>query len=233
MITIYTLTYNEEIILPFMIKHYRERFPNCKIVIYDNYSTDNTISIAMENNCVVFKFESENTLRDDIHMQIKNNCWKNCETDWCCVVDCDELLDINSVFLENTNANIIKPNCWSMFGIGESINDIKHGIREENYDKLCCFKPHLFKEMNYSPGCHFAEPILKDNNSKLQYNEKPVLMYHYKWLNWEYTYNRNKMLAKRVSEVNKQNLWGVHYGLAEEEQFKHYLDCIKNRIKIR
>jgi len=34
--TIYTITYNEELMLPYFIRHYRLRFPNCKIVVYDN-----------------------------------------------------------------------------------------------------------------------------------------------------------------------------------------------------
>ena len=42
MITIYTFTYNEELLIKFMIDHYKLRFPNCKIIVYDNESTDNT-----------------------------------------------------------------------------------------------------------------------------------------------------------------------------------------------
>ena len=55
MITIYTIAYNEEVMLPFMIKWYRERFPECKIVVYDNFSTDKTEEIALSNDCQVVK----------------------------------------------------------------------------------------------------------------------------------------------------------------------------------
>ena len=36
MITIYTITYNEEFIIPYFIKWYRDIFVDCKIIIYDN-----------------------------------------------------------------------------------------------------------------------------------------------------------------------------------------------------
>jgi len=54
MITLYTLTRNEEIKLQFMIAHYRLRFPDCQIVIYDNQSTDSTLDIAKSNNLQFF-----------------------------------------------------------------------------------------------------------------------------------------------------------------------------------
>ena len=46
MIEIFTICYNEEIILQKFINHYRTRFPNCEITIYDNMSTDNSRQIA-------------------------------------------------------------------------------------------------------------------------------------------------------------------------------------------
>ena len=56
MITVYTMAYNEEVFLQYMIDHYRSKFPNCHIVVYDNQSTDRTIEIALRNNCEVQNF---------------------------------------------------------------------------------------------------------------------------------------------------------------------------------
>ena len=52
-ITIYTLAYNEALIIQFIIDFYRKRFPDCHIVVYDNKSTDNTVEIAKNNNCEI------------------------------------------------------------------------------------------------------------------------------------------------------------------------------------
>jgi glycosyltransferase involved in cell wall biosynthesis len=44
--TVFTITYNEELMLPYFVNHYRSRFTNCKIVVYDNESIDKTVDIA-------------------------------------------------------------------------------------------------------------------------------------------------------------------------------------------
>ena len=107
MITIYTICFNEELILPFFVKWYRKKFPNCRIIIYDNYSTDSTEKIALQNNCQVIKYDSNNQIRDDLYLNIKNNCWKDAETDWVLVCVVDELLDINQTQLIGENCSII------------------------------------------------------------------------------------------------------------------------------
>jgi glycosyltransferase involved in cell wall biosynthesis len=70
-VTIFTVTYNEELLLPFFIRHYRERFPNCNIVVYDNESTDNTVKIAKENNCGVITFKTNNQYYESSLMEIR------------------------------------------------------------------------------------------------------------------------------------------------------------------
>ena len=75
LITIYSICYNEQVMMQFFINHYRNLFPNCRIVIYDNYSTDRTEEIALANGCEVIKYDSNNEIRDDLYLEIKNNCW--------------------------------------------------------------------------------------------------------------------------------------------------------------
>ena len=99
MITIYTITYNEGLLIQFMIDHYRERFPGCRIVVYDNISTDDTVKIALANGCEVIPYDTGGQLQDSRYIQIKNNCWKDAKTDWVLVCDLDELLDIDEAEL--------------------------------------------------------------------------------------------------------------------------------------
>ena len=95
MITVYTMAFNEEILMQFMIDHYRSRFPNCHIVVYDYESTDKTAEIANNNNCEVINYSTNNEVDDEKLRHLKNNCWKNAATDWVLVCDVDEMLDIN------------------------------------------------------------------------------------------------------------------------------------------
>jgi glycosyltransferase involved in cell wall biosynthesis len=60
MITVHVITYNEEIMIEFFINHYRERFPNCEINIYDNYSTDRTVEIGKQYNCNIIMYDTNN-----------------------------------------------------------------------------------------------------------------------------------------------------------------------------
>jgi glycosyltransferase involved in cell wall biosynthesis len=123
MVTIFTVAYNEEIMLPFFIKWYRKRFPNCRIVVYDNESTDDTVKIALENNCEVITYCTNNQLSDSKYLEIKNNCWKDATTDWVLVCDVDEMLDINFKNLENCKYDIIQGKGFEMCGEGEDIRE--------------------------------------------------------------------------------------------------------------
>src|SRR3989344_130794 len=111
MITVYTLAYNEQLLIQFMIDHYRARFPGCTIVVYDNMSTDNTVKIAHVNNCKVIPFDTNNQYQESRQVQIRNDCWKKAKTDWVLVCDMDELLDIYEAELkteEESSATIIR-----------------------------------------------------------------------------------------------------------------------------
>ena len=52
---IFLLCYNEELMLPHTLKHYKTRFPNATITIFDNYSTDRSKQIAEEAGCLIQK----------------------------------------------------------------------------------------------------------------------------------------------------------------------------------
>lgn len=212
-LTIYTISFNEQIMLPFFIKWYRDRFPNCKVIIYDNYSTDDTVKIALENNCEVIMYDTNNQLSDSKYLEIKNSCWKTASTDWVLVCDVDELLDINQEQLSQENCTIILSRGYNMVNFENNLDleSIKYGIRAKQYDKYYLFNKLNIKEINYEAGCHSANP-----KGKLIFSNNIYNLYHYTMLSEKYLIDRYKRNFERLSKQNKKNGWGIHYKESEE-----------------
>lgn len=211
MITIYTIAYNEEVFIKFMIDHYKQRFSNCHIVVYDNMSTDNTVKIAKENNCEVVQYDTNNQINDRKYLEIKNNCWKSAQTDWVLVCDMDELLEFNEADLldeEKNGVTLIKSEGYNMVNMHDNfdLENIIHGSRCNPYDKIYAFNKKYISDIKYEPGCHKCNPF-----GKVKYSEKSYLLYHYKCINPDYQAQRYEMYAKRLSQENLKHNWGNHY----------------------
>ena len=231
MVTVYTVTYNEEYIIKFFVNHYRKKFPDCNIVIFDNFSTDDTVKIARSLGCVVKYYNTNDTFSDKKIIDIKNNCWKDSETEWVIVCDCDELIQINEEQLKKEEKNgytIFKFNGYNLMNFNDNIlENISYGWPDEAYDKILLFNKTKIKEINYNYGCHEAYPIgiLKYCN---EYN-----MYHYKFLGLEHTIDRYKNFSKRLSNENIELGLSLHYFMTEEEITKLYKNNEGNLIKVK
>lgn len=231
MVTIYTVTYNEELMIEFFINHYRKRFPGCEIVVFDNYSTDRTIEIAKKNNCKIEYFDSNNQISERRYLEIKNHCWKNSKTDWVIVCDCDELILINEPMLKYESLNgstIINSEGYDMININKNVNlaNIKNGVRNKMCDKNILFNKEYIKEINYFPGCHNCEPT-----GNIKYSKEPYRLLHYKWLSEDYLIKRYKLFSSRLSEENKRLKLGLHYN-KEEKEIKKIFKELKSRCSI-
>lgn len=234
MITIYTICFNEEFMLPYFIRHYRKRFPNCNIVVYDNESTDRTVEIAREHHCTVITYQTGGKLDDTTYLKIKNNCWKNAPTDWVLIADCDELCDIHQQRLESLEqqgVSIVRFAGFNMVNLNDDMNvsNITHGIRSESYSKRYLFNRKHITEINYGMGCHHATPNGYVDFGK---DEKPYRAFHYKYLNPDYMIARHKVFASRLSEENIKRGYGGHYLYTEEQIRKEFADARKQAVKI-
>lgn len=227
MITIFTITYNEEVILPYFIKWYRDRFPNCKIVVYDNESTDATKNICLSTpNLQYIPYHTGNKLSDSTYLKIKNNAWKHADTDWVIVCDVDEFLKFDESMLNLVELNketMFKSKGFNMCNVEglRDITEIKHGVRAIQYDKTILFNRKHLTEINYSAGCHSCEPQGDAKESIL----KPHL-YHMKFIDVDLLVNKYKTYASRLSDENKEMRWGYHYEQVEHlirEEFKNTL----------
>jgi glycosyltransferase involved in cell wall biosynthesis len=182
LIEIFTVIKNGEYILPLYLKHYKEAFPGCNIVIFDNNSTDQSVELCQAAGCVVANFPKFTV---EIEQQFKNSVWKKSLAKWVVICDQDELLQITSADLEALpeNVNVIKFKGYNMIDVDNKKDPalFTHGSHSETYDKCCMFKPSL-KEINFSPGSHFANPIPNAMFSKYQFN---LLHYNKSWFTFD------------------------------------------------
>lgn len=232
LIDIYVTCWNEEKILPDFIKWYRDRIPNCSITVYDNQSTDRTFEIAKENNCRIITFDTNNQMDEATLMQIRNTCWKDSIAKWCLVVDADELVDINTAFLERPQfSNIFMCDGFEMFGTEEdTIDTLLYGCKSIGYSKPVLFK-NVFEEINFEAGSHKANPVIEEG--EILWNYYTLNLYHTKWRSWTNGIERAHLLAKKRSEHSKSMNWNIHYEFDDLLHKEYYENGMKNRIKVR
>lgn len=232
MITVHTITYNEEVLIQFMIDHYRTRFPGCRIIIHNNMSTDNSVKIALANRCEIVPFDTGNQINDLRYLDVKNNCWKDASTDWVLICDTDELLDINSDELkmeENSGTSIIRSEGYDMVSMDENLDiaGMKFGARDEAHDKSYLFNKKLISEINYDIGCHICNPT-----GKIVYSQKVYKLYHYCMVNYALSVEKYKLYGTRMSAVNLANDWGS-YDFTPEEIRAFYTEAWSKAVKVR
>jgi hypothetical protein len=238
----YFICYNEENILPHLLKHYLSFCE--KVVILDNYSTDNSCKIIESfKNTEIIKYNSNNELNDGVYLTVKNNIWKSSigTADYVIVGDTDEFLYHENIveFLTESKQKgitIFKPEGYHMVADEElelAPNDnilelVKYGVRTEVLDKLMMFDCNLIKEINYSFGCHAANP----SGNFVISNDSNLKMLHYKFLGIKDHMLKQKIRAERLSQYNKERGLGLYYLMNEEEQINDYRGYYNKRIKV-
>lgn len=233
MITVYSVTYNEELLIQFMIDHYRARFPGCRIVFYDNQSTDDTAKIALNNNCEVIPYDTDNQFQDRRLMDIKNTCWKDAKTDWVLICDLDELVDINEAQLkaeESLGTSLIRFEVFDMINMEDNLDfaGMKFGVKSPIPAKYFLFNKKLISEINYGPGAHDCNP-----KGTVTYSKEVYKSYHYNSINENVTIEKFIIYGARLSPENLKNGWSIHYLMTPEEIRQEYADERKKAIKIR
>jgi hypothetical protein len=234
-IEVYAICYNEEVMLPYFLRHYSQICD--KIVIYDNYSTDRSEEICRQNPKVeVIKYDSGNQIRDDIYLEIKNNCWKKSAADWVIVCDIDELVTVmkHTSIIPLEEHTVVMPDWYEMIGDklpttrGQIYEEINQGICHGQTSKCIMFRPGAIKEINYHPGAHGIDAV--GDVRVLHTSEMGIL--HYKHLSLQYVIERHKLFGQRLSEINKINRWGVQYEFSDEQTRAGWQNLWDNRKRV-
>jgi len=233
-INIFLLCYNESALLSHTVSHYKKYLPNCKITIYDNESSDNSVEIAKNLGCDVFSFSSNNILDEDIQIELRNSIWKNCNSGWIIMADMDEFLCVteNELMKEmELGTTILQINGYDIIGESETIDltdidlqKINKYIQNRNESKNLCFLRDAIKDMNYGPGSHSCKP-----KGNIVYSSRVYINKHMSILGLNYLTNK---LTKRYerSEKNRLKGWSVHYTQDIEkikEMYKNSIDKCK------
>lgn len=232
---LYTLTYNEEKILPFFFQHY-EKFVD-KFFIYDNNSTDGTVALCKaRKDTKVIPWDSNGKMDSFTLTEMRNKIWKKSrgKADFVIVCDADEFLYFTSptmikkmlTMMKRKKISVLKPLGFGMlsksfpvFGVMPITELVQRGIRTPMMDKCVLFNPNLIDEMNFSLGSHYCLPEgqVKVCKAKKETVFHPQLL-HYKSLGIEYALERKRLFRKRVPKKNVKMGISKHY-FADDEQF--------------
>jgi hypothetical protein len=231
---VYTLCYNESAFVKNFLSAYKDAE---KIIVYDNQSTDNSVELLSQDSRVEIRiYDSGNQIRDDIYLEIKNNCWKEARgvADWVIIVDFDEIfsrcrlmnngslavfdLDFSEAY--DNGYNLIKAYGYNMNSFEAPLYVEGHPYKYSNKgsyhhpeEKPCCFRPDQIKDINFIAGSHWALPVGIDGRTdsvKILFHQDYKLL-HYKFWNLKYYMDRMVMLRDRMSDLNKKMGWGYQY----------------------
>ena len=218
-VTIFILCYNEMVLIPHTIQHYRKYLPNAKIVILDNQSTDRSVEIAKLLGCEIISWKSSryNGIDDIRYQELKNNCWKGVNDGWIIVCDMDEWLCVTEKQLENELKNgvsILKVVGLNMVGNSKNrdlsdidLHDLRKYVNNPMENKSLCFLREKINEMKYEVGAHLCAP-----RGNIKFSSTKYINRHMVFLGESFYIHRNIERTKRIREQRrKKPAWGTQY----------------------
>ncbi len=230
---VHILTYNEEAILPYTLRHYRT-FAE-RIIVHDSFSTDSTRQIARAFGAEVRDWDTGGVLNDLLAANLKNTIWKGSDANFCIMADADELIYFPQGAAPtlqaywNNGVAVVKPRGFEMHSYrfptttGQIYDQVKFGAPDDKwYAKPILFSPPRVSEMNFGIGAHNCK-ALSNTGEKINvvnFTNPPTYLLHCKHLGpvsrvaKEYTTDQ-----QRLSDINRRERWGN-----QEDPYKHALD---------
>ncbi len=230
-IHLYTIGWNEELMLPFFFRHYDPWVD--RYVIYDDHSTDATLELLHAHPRVEMR-PFIRSVPDSFVLSaqaIHNSCWKESRgaADWVIISDIDEHLyhsDLAAYLMvcQRSGVTAIPALGYNMVtdifpqGGQRLCEMVLRGEPSANMSKLSLFDPNSLTGTRYAVGRHSAAP-----RGKVRYPEEDRLLnLHFKTLGLDYTIARYRLLATKRGTRDRANKWGYHYDLPTEKIAKAY-----------
>ena len=231
-INIFLLCFNESALLPHTINHYKKYLPSCKITIYDNESTDNSVEIAEKLGCSIVSWNSNNIFDEDLQIKLRNSIWKNCDSGWIIIADMDEFLCVTEIELmkeKELGTTILKIDGYDIIGESKTIDltdidlqKINKYIKNRYESKKLCFLREAIIDMNYGPGSHICNP-----KGNVVYSSNTYINKHMSTLGLQFLLNK---YIKRYERCEKMRLKGLntHYSKDIDKITEMYKKAIDN-----
>jgi len=245
-LSVYTVCYNEQKLLPHFLRHYARLAQ--KIIVWDNGSTDDSLRIIRSfphPNLHIGQFDTGGQMVESALVEIKNNCWKGDTADFVIVCDVDEFLfvpDLQRFLAEHAACDIFRPRGYDMVADEFPQDDgrllverVKRGVPNALYSKAVLFRPQRVREINYRHGCHSCDPV---GQSRLlmydgeRYPGNPLLLCHYKNLGVDHRLEKHRMLGARLGAEFEKFGFGYHYKLDDETQKREFDDLRRRATQI-
>lgn len=229
---VYTLCWNEEVILPYFLRYYQDIAD--KIVIYDSFSDDQSQLIIKQHPKT--EYRRLDLRPEDVKVKTRNTCWKESRKyDWVIVCDIDEFVwHPNLKQLLESNATIFKCIGYNMISQalpatnGQIWEEIQYGHHTPKWDKCLLFSPAKIKDINFSPGSHECKP-----NGDVKWGDnKDLKLLHYHYLGLDYVLSRYALKAKRMPAKDRRNGWGMHYLRPQKVIKEHFNTLWEGREKV-
>ena len=236
---LYAQCWNDESMLPFFFRHY-DRLVD-RYFIYDDGSVDASWSILQAHRKVEAR-RFTRTVSDSFTLSeqaFSNECWKASRghADWVIVTDVDEHLFHPSgrAYLATCSANgatLIPAQGFQMISEvapkpdEELALSYRFGAPWPLMMKPSIFDPDEIAEMNFGPGRHRAEPT-----GRVAVPETDEMMlFHYKYLGFQQTLSRHRMLRSGIGRLDLQSGWGHKYCWTADELRADWDTVAKNAV---
>jgi len=231
-IDLFAICYNEEIMLPYFLRHYSNFCNN--ITIYDNMSTDSSREIMKKYGVNVIEHNTNSESVESQRIKIRNNCWKKSDADWVIVCDVDEFVYHRNMLriLKLTKATRIQTKGYEMVSEklpttnGQIYDEIKYGTFKESYSKPCLFKPGDIIDINFGPGSHPGTSKNATGNV-ISIKDSGIKLLHYKYINRDVLIEKYAHYAKRLSRESIRKGYGDHRKWGPKILNRHFDDLLK------
>lgn len=198
-----------------------------RVIVYDNFSSDNTREICENLGAEVMLFGESGVLSDKAYLDIKNFVWKGSDADYVIVCDDDEILyneDLSFILKQEKllGTTIFRTQGYSMHSETiprETWLEINTGHKDNNYSKSIIFDPSKV-DINYIYGCHEARP-----KGTIQYSKELLSLLHYRSVGGvESLINRHHEYEQRRHKSPINMKWGLgsHYGESDDLKRKQW-----------
>lgn len=103
--------------------------------------------------------------------------------------------------------------------------------------KFMLFNPNTILESNFNEGSHFSNFIMRYPNVNPKYykiddNDTQLYTLHFDKIGLDYLQYKYSKNCARLSNVNKENHWGIHYSFNDEQKKKEIDNLMQNKIDI-